>query len=161
MASWLEVTQQAPALAALVRARFEAHGLGLMATLRKDGAPRISGIEPLFTDADLWLGMMPGSRKVADLVRDGRFSLHNATVDKNVTEGDVRVSGRAVLVEDAAALEQFRAAFRERTGQTPPEGPISLFRAEITEVSTLRPAGDHLDIGWWRENGGTHQVDRY
>src|SRR5919205_2769551 len=105
MASWSGVTSAAPELAALVRARFEATGLGLLATLRRDGSPRISGIEPLFTDAELWLGMMPGSRKAADLLRDPRFALHNATVDKQVTHGDAKLSGRAVLVQDEATTE--------------------------------------------------------
>src|SRR5919198_1030257 len=108
MASWSSVTSAAPELAKTVRARFEATGLGLLATLRRDGSPRISGIEPLFTADDLWLGMMPGSRKASDLVRDPRFALHSATVDKQVTQGDAKVGGRAVLVED----EQTKAAFR-------------------------------------------------
>src|ERR687883_1376464 len=100
MADWSTVSAQVPELAARVRARFEATGLGLLATLRRDGSPRISGIEPLFTDDELWLGMMPDSRKATDLLRDPRFALHSATVDKQVTEGDARLSGEAVLVED-------------------------------------------------------------
>src|ERR687886_2491054 len=100
MPAWKDVASAAPELAALVRARFEATGLGLLATLRRDGSPRISGIEPLFTDDELWLGMMPDSRKATDLVRDARFALHSATVDKQVTQGDAKIGGRAVLVED-------------------------------------------------------------
>src|ERR687886_3125309 len=105
MAAWKDVASSAPELAALVRARFEATGLGLLATLRRDGSPRISGIEPLFTDDELWLGMMPESRKADDLLRDPRFALHSATEDKQVTHGDARLSGRAVLVEDQATIE--------------------------------------------------------
>src|ERR687886_1463709 len=100
MPAWKEVAAAAPELAALVRKRFEATGLGLLATLRRDGAPRISGIEPLFTDDELWLGMMPGSRKAADLLRDPRFAFHSATVDKQVTHGDAKLSGRAIAVQD-------------------------------------------------------------
>jgi len=82
MASWTEVAVSAPELAADVRGRFEAHGLALLATVRADGAPRISGIEPLFAGDHLWLGMMEGSRKGADLRREPRFALHSATIDK-------------------------------------------------------------------------------
>ena len=163
MAPWSEVVRGAPDLAAGVRRRFDAHGLGLLATLRRDGAPRVSGIEPLFTDDDLWMGMMPDSLKAADLVRDARFALHSATVDKNVTEGDAKVAGRAVLVDpdDEVTFGAFRAAFEAATGSPPPEGPFNLFRCDVDEVSILHPAGDHLDIDWWRERDGLHHLDRY
>ena len=160
MASWGDVEQAAPTLAGLTRARFEAHGLGLLATLRRDGSPRISGIEPLFADGELWLGMMPGSRKGEDLQRDGRFALHNATVDKQVTEGDTKIGGEARLVDTEESMVRFRQAFERHTGYAPPPGPFTLFRADVHEVSTLRPAGDHLDIEWWREGDGVSRVER-
>ena len=59
MSSWGQVVEVAPDLAASVQARFEAYGLALLATLRRDGSPRISGVEPLFAHDDLWIGMMP------------------------------------------------------------------------------------------------------
>ncbi len=64
--SWRDVLTDAPDLAQLVQARFEATGLAFMATLRTDGSPRISGIEPTFLLDELWLGMMPGSLKAAE-----------------------------------------------------------------------------------------------
>src|SRR5689334_6568746 len=94
--TWADFAAQAPDLATQVAARLDAYGLALLATLRADGSPRISGIEPLVSHGELWFGMMPGSRKVADLERDPRFALHSATIDKNVAERDVKLSGRAV-----------------------------------------------------------------
>jgi hypothetical protein len=161
MVSWSSVTRAAPELAELTRGRFEASGLGLLATLRRDGAPRISGIEPLFTSDDLWLGMMPGSRKAEDLLRDPRFALHSATTDKQVTQGDAKISGRAILVDDEATMDEFRRAFEAQTGYAPPPGPMTLFRAEITEVSSVRPAGDHLNIDFWREGGRPTRIERH
>src|SRR5688572_25451481 len=134
MTNWHEVTTAAPELAATVQARFDAHGLGYLATLRADGAPRISGIEPLFADGELWLGMMDGSRKANDLRRDPRCELHNATIDKAVTEGDVRVSGRAVEVGEAER-QTFRATFGEAKGEEPPPGPFHLFRVDVRRIS--------------------------
>ena len=160
MASWSELTAAAPSLAALARARIEATGLALMATLRGDGSPRISGIEPLFAADDLWLGMMPGSRKVADLRRDPRLALHNATVDKQVSEGDVKIAGRAVAVIDGAQTAAYRAAFEAATGYPPPPGPFDLFRVDVSELSSVRPEGDHLVIDWWRPGGPPHRVER-
>lgn len=158
---WHDVTTTAPELAAAVQARFEAHGLGLLATLRGDGFPRISGIEPLFADGELWLGMMPDSRKAHDLQRDPRLALHSATVDTQVTEGDARITGTAHEHTDEADKAAFLATFAQHTGQDAPEGPLHLFRVAPTEAMLLRPAGDHLDIRWWTATDGEHQVDRY
>lgn len=157
MATWSDVTRAAPELAATVQHRFEAYGLALLATLRHDGSPRISGIEPLFARDELWLGMMPHSRKALDLLRDPRFALHSATIDKQVTEGDAKISGRAMVVEDDATTALFLEAFQAQTSNAPPPGPMHLFRAGILEISMVRPGGDHLNIDWWREG---HQVSR-
>lgn len=70
MASWREFAASAPELAAGVLRLFDAHKHKTMATIRKDGSPRISGIEATFEDGQLWLGMMPSSRKAQDLRRD-------------------------------------------------------------------------------------------
>lgn len=160
MVSWSEALHAAPQLADAVRARFEAHGLGLLATLRQDGSPRISGLEPLFALDELWLGMMPGSRKAADLLRDPRFALHSATTDRQVTDGDARVSGQAVVVEDAATTAGFLEAFQAQTGYAPPPGPFHLFRADVNELSLVRPGGDHLAIEWWRAGGTVTRLER-
>jgi hypothetical protein len=161
MASWSDVLAAAPELAAGVQARFDAHGLGLLGTIRRDGFPRISGIEPLFGLGELWLGMMPGSRKADDVLRDPRFALHNATIDKHVTEGDAKITGRAVPAADEDTLARFREAFEAHTGYPPPPGPFPLFRADVHEVSMVRPeGGDHLVIEWWREGGEVVKVER-
>jgi hypothetical protein len=159
MASWSEVEAAAPELAERVVERFQSTGLGLLATLRADGSPRISGIEPLFALDELWLGMMHGSRKAADLQRDPRLALHNATEDKQVTNGDARISGRAVEITDEESFERFNRAFQGETGYSPPP-PYHLFRVDVTELMFLKPGGDHLVIEWWKEGAGTNRVER-
>jgi hypothetical protein len=161
MSSWSDVAASAPELASAVRARFEAHGLGLMASLRRDGAPRISGIEFLFAGTGLWLGMMTDSLKAKDLLRDPRIALHNATVDKDVVGGDAKIAGSAIAVTDDQTFAEYRAAFEEHAGYPPPPGDFHLFRIDVTEISMMRPAGDHLVIEWWTEAGGVRSVDRY
>ncbi|MBV8302905.1 MAG: pyridoxamine 5'-phosphate oxidase family protein [Acidimicrobiia bacterium] len=159
MASWAQVEAATPDLAERVKERFASTGLALLATLRADGSPRISGIEPLFAMGELWLGMMHGSRKAADLLGDPRLALHNATEDKQVTNGDSRISGRAVQISDEAAFERFNRAFQGETGYSPPP-PYHLFRVEVGEVMFLKPGGDHLVIEWWKEGAGTSRVER-
>src|SRR5262245_3123356 len=162
MATWDEIEAAAPETAGLARARFEATGLGMLATLRADGAPRISGIEPTFLEGEVWLGMMDGSLKAKDLQRDPRFSLHAATADKEVKEGDAKLAGRAVEVLDHDAKVAFMRRLAELNGYGPPEDdPYHLFRLDITEVVTIKPAGDHLDIDTWTAAKGVTHVDRH
>lgn len=160
MPSWAEVVAAAPDLAAAVQARFDATGLALIATVRADGSPRISALEPLFALDELWLGSMPESRKAADLLRDPRFALHAATVDKNVAEGDAKLAGRALVVEDDATRLRFLGAFKAQNGYAPPPDPFPLFRTDVTEMSFLKPAGDHLDIDIWRAGHEVSRVER-
>ena len=65
----------------------------MLATLRTDGSPRISPMEPRVFEGDLWLVGMPHTAKFRDLERDPRFSLHTATIDPNVGDGDAKVWG--------------------------------------------------------------------
>ena len=58
MASWGEIEAAEPAFAAAVRGYFEVHAHLTLATLRRDGAPRISGSEAKFSDGELWFGSM-------------------------------------------------------------------------------------------------------
>jgi hypothetical protein len=160
MATWNHVLHEAPEPAKLAQERIEATGLALLATIRRDGSPRISGIEPSFFDDDLWLGSMDGALKAKDLRRDPRFALHNATVDKEVKEGDVKISGRAVEILDEDEKLDFLRRFAEANGYGPPPGPFHLFRADVTEVATIRPGGDHLDIDIWVEGKGVRRVER-
>jgi hypothetical protein len=156
MSSWNDFRLAAPTLAHDVQRRFEAHGLALLATLRRDGSPRISGIEVEFVGGELWLGMMPDSLKAADLRRDPRLALHAATTDKNVSEGDAKLSGRAVLAQEGPAWQEYLALLGEKGAPT--DG--SVFRVDVTDVSLLRVAGDHLIIDLWREGEPLRRIER-
>lgn len=160
MSNWNEVTAAAPELAADVQARFEAHGLGLLATLRADGSPRISGVEPWFAGGELWLGMMYESRKALDLLRDGRLAVHSATADKDVTDGDARISGVASAVDDASIQKAAMDDFEAINGYRPDDGPMHLFRVDVTELMWLKPDGDHLLIRSWTPERGERSVER-
>jgi hypothetical protein len=139
MARWQDVVDSAPEFAATVRALFDARRHKTLATLRRDGSPRISGIEAEFRDGDLWFGSGKGSRKTADLLRDPRLALHGPSEDPGddplAWPGDAKVSGRAVLVERP-----------RRRGE--PDGHT--FRIDISEVVLTRVGGmDHLAVELW------------
>ncbi|GAB3531090.1 pyridoxamine 5'-phosphate oxidase family protein [Phytohabitans suffuscus] len=152
MARWVEFERGAPELAAAVRRLFDAHRHKTIATLRRDGGPRISGTECEFRDGDLWFGSMWMARKAVDLRRDPRFALHSGSDDPpegdpSTWSGDAKLSGR--VVEDAERTE--------------PGGERShVFRADIDEVVWTRvgsPA-DHLVIEMWRAGEGVVQFRR-
>src|SRR5436190_18147928 len=103
MARWREIETSEPAFAAGVQALFDAHKHKTIATLRKDGSPRISGIECSFDNGNLWLGMMLGSLKAADALRDPRVAIHSASEDCDGTSswpGDAKVAGHLVEVTE-------------------------------------------------------------
>jgi hypothetical protein len=117
MARWQDVVDSEPDLAAEVQRVFDAHKHKTIATLRRDGSPRLSGLELGFTAGDVAFGMMPRSRKAADLRRDPRTEVHSASFivegEEESWHGDARISGRAREITD---LEE-----RARYTDTPPE----------------------------------------
>jgi hypothetical protein len=154
MTSWAAFEAAEPDLAGAVRARFAKYKHHVLATLREDGSPRVTGIEADFRSGELWLGMMAGSRKALDLRRDPRFALHvNPGPDTSMDGGDVRISGRTVEITDPAAL----AAYVDEV--KPPE-PFHLFRAELAEVVRVRVEGEELVIDTWRPGAPMRVIRR-
>ena len=161
MTNWDDALAAAPELAKLVQARFEATGLAILATIRKDGSPRVSGIEPTFWDGELWLGSMWEARKARDLQRDPRLALHSATVDKEVKEGDARISGRAVEVTSPERKQAFGRAFAEESGFDPESnGPWHLFSVDVTELSLIRTGGEMLLVDMWHPGEEATRIER-
>ena len=165
MIPWSQFAQEAPETEAVFRRRLDATGLALMATLRADGSPRISPLEPLVGDGRLWLGMMPDSTKTTDLRRDPRLCLHSATADKEVADGDAKLWGRAVLVDDDADRTSYTTAFKEATGNDLDEMPggFDLFWVELTGASSLVLGDDHehLRITSWKPGAPETITKRY
>ncbi|MFI9249166.1 pyridoxamine 5'-phosphate oxidase family protein [Streptomyces sp. NPDC053069] len=125
--NWASFSTAEPELAAITEERFGAFRHHVLATLRRDGSPRTSGLEADFRGGELWLGMMAGSRKALDLRRDPRFALQaNPGDGTGMGGGDVRIAGRAYEVEG-----ERKSGYAKEV--EPPE-PFHLFRTELTEV---------------------------
>jgi pyridoxamine 5'-phosphate oxidase-like protein len=162
MASWQEVEAAVPDLAASVRAVFDAHKHKVLATLRADGSPRVSGNEVTFKDGEAWMGMMDKSVKALDLLRDPRMAVHSATVDPELALGDAKLAGRAVEETDAQTIRRFGDDSAEEHAGTEPHEAFHLFRIDIGEVSIVRigdPA-DHLVIEFWSPPAGYRRIER-
>ena len=155
MASWNDVEKDAPDLAERVRARFTSAKHHTLATLRRDGAPRISGTEIVFNLGEAWLGSMSGARKAQDLQRDPRFALHSASADPPGWDGDAKVAGRAEEITDEHRV-------RELNGEAAADGPSHLFRLDLTEASTVRfdEAAKLLIIEVWTPQRGVRRIER-
>ena len=155
MASWGEVEAQAPELSARARELFDAYKHKTMATLRRDGSPRISGTETDFKDGELYIGSMLRAVKALDLRRDPRFALHSGSADPpDQWRGDAKIAGRFEEITDP---EEFA-----RINDGPPSEPYHLFRADVTELVVVRlgdPA-DHLVIESWHEGRGLSSLRR-
>ncbi len=155
MTTWQQFVDQAPELAPAVRGRFEATKHHVLATLRLDGSPRVSGTEVEFFGGELTLGSMWGSLKARDLQRDGRLALHANPGDGSMADGDAKVSGHAVEVVDQAELEAYVEAIR-------PPPPFHLFRIDLTEVvlTCVSPDQDCLLIHSWHPGQAPRVIER-
>jgi hypothetical protein len=155
MPSWIEFEAAAPALAERVRSRLDAHVHKTLATVRRDGAPRISGTETAFAEGDLWIGSMWQARKALDLQRDPRFALHSGSDDPPGWNGDAKLSG---VVEEITDPERVRAI----NGPKAPPGPSHLFRLDLREVSVvaLHESGQAIEIEVWTPSHGVRTIER-
>ncbi|MGI8410977.1 MAG: pyridoxamine 5'-phosphate oxidase family protein [Solirubrobacteraceae bacterium] len=146
MACWCEVVRQEPELAAAVLRRFQAHKHKTIATLRRDGSPRISGIECEVVDGELQFGSMWMAMKARDLLRDGRFALHSGTDDPPDWDGDAKIAGTV----------------RPQTAENESQGRHHVFKADITEIVlvSLNESRDKLVVQSWHEGRGRERVER-
>ena len=135
MVSWGVLADRNPELAALGLDRFERTGLALVGTLRKNGWPRISPVEPVIAGGQLYLGMMWQSVKALDLLRDPRCTVHSTVSDRRGSEGEFKVYGRAVDVTDRAERDCFGEALFEKIGWRPEEPDYHLFSADIQSAA--------------------------
>jgi hypothetical protein len=157
MASWNEIEVEAPELAAQARGFLDAFVHKTLATLRRDGSPRISGSEVIFAEGELWLGSMWRSLKALDLRRDPRFALHSGSPDpKAGWRGDAKLAGHVEEVDDE---ERRIRIFAGKGGA----GPAHLFRCDISELVTVALADPptHLVIESWHEGRGVTRRERH
>lgn len=151
---WAVAEAREPEFVREVRERFGRYRHHVLGTLRADGSPRLTGLEADFRFGELWLGMLTGSRKGADLRTDPRFALHaNPGPGTDLTDGDVRVSGRAVEMTDTEVIRRYADEVR------PPE-PFLLFRTEVTEIVRVAVRDATMIVQSWRPDEGVRTVRR-
>ena len=145
MSSWGEFESADPQFAQRVRALMCSRKHLTMATLRRDGSPRISGTEVEFVDNEMKIGSMAGAVKAQDLFRDARVAIHGPTADPPQDKpddwsGEAKVAGKALAQNSSNDSHTFMIDVKE---------------AVITSV-----AGDKLIIESWTPSRGYRKIER-
>ena len=144
--SWKLVEEQAPELAAFGAERLNGR-VAYLATIRKDGSPRVHPMTPIIGQGHLFAFMEPTSPKGHDLQRDGRYAIHCAMSDTTGASGEFVVAGQAHIVDDlrlrALAVSQ---------GSYVPADRYVLFEFNVeSAASTIYPEDRPVRRFWKRE----------
>ena len=147
---WSEISARQPALGAIADRLLIRPGVLLAGTARRDGTARISGVEPLVLDGELWLSMMSGSAKCRDLGRDPRLVL-NSVVTSPSPPAEIKIRGTARAVTDPGRQERYAATVRHRLGWQPVPGQFTLFLIDVADVTYIgsEPGTDAQHVARW------------
>jgi hypothetical protein len=98
--TWKILEEQRPELAAFGAERLNGK-VAYLATIRKDGSPRLHPMTPIIGQGHFFVFMEPTSPKGHDLQRDGRFAIHCAVSDNSGASGEFSITGHAQRIDDA------------------------------------------------------------
>jgi hypothetical protein len=140
MLRWSEFAKQAPELAEAGRALLYQFGPGLayLATVRRDGGPRIHPVCVNIVDGGLYTLVVP-SPKRQDLLRDGRFALHSFA--SPTVDDEFFLAGRVVHHESPDLVEKIRAAQQASGATTSDTEKLFEYQLERALYSRYKPRG--------------------
>jgi Pyridoxamine 5'-phosphate oxidase len=148
---WSDIEHAQPRLAGLAMERLIDLGVVLVATIRRDGTPRLSPVEPYVLDGDLWLSMMWQSAKARDLLRDPRILVHSVITSRDGAEGELKIRGTARQEHDPLVQRRYAGAVAASLGWNPQPGRFHLFAVDISQVAFIRydtGTGDQYVAMW-------------
>jgi hypothetical protein len=155
--SFAEFADEAPELAAAAEMLFDRYGLVLLGTVRSDGSPRISPVEPVIVDGELCLGLMPVSLKTRDLERDPRCTVHSVVADRLAPDGEFKLHGRAETVEDLHARQRYSDALYQKIGWAPGITGYALFAVRIRSAALFTTLEHTRVVQLWRMGESTRR----
>lgn len=149
---WADFARAAPNLARAGIGLFDKYGVVLVGTVRKNGAPRISPVEPVITAGRLYLGMMPQSLKTRDLRRDPRCTVHAVVADRTASDGEFKLHGQVVLIDEDATAERRRysVALQQKIGWEVGLTGYDLYAVQVASAAFLTTGDDAREIERWR-----------
>ncbi len=144
--SWQCLEEQQPELAEFGAERLNGQ-VAYLATVRKDGSPRVHPMTPIIGRGHLFVFMEPTSPKRHDLQRDGRYAIHCSVGDNTGASGEFIVTGRAHLIEDV----ELRALAARLASYTPADRYI-LFEFDVdSAASTIYQEGQPVRRSWKKD----------
>ena len=141
MARWNEFEHASPEIAARGRALLYQHGIGLgyLATVRKDGGPRLHPFCPILTESGLY-GLIAPSPKQRDLLRDGRYALHTFPVTDR--DDEFCLTGTVIHHRDHELADEVRASFLACGGTSTEDELLFEFDIEHVLLATYKKRGE-------------------
>jgi Pyridoxamine 5'-phosphate oxidase len=144
--SWQSLEDQQPELAAFGAERLNGK-VAYLATVRKDGSPRVHPMTPIIGQGHLFVFMEPTSPKGHDLQRDGRYAIHCSVSDTSGAGGEFIIMGRAHLIDDP----ELRTLAVQLASYTPAERYI-LFDFDIESAASTTYPNDRPVRQSWKRN---------
>jgi hypothetical protein len=133
---WSEFAACQPALAAIAHDQLIRPGVVLIGTTRRDNSVRISGVEPLIMDGELWLSMIPASTKARDLHRDPRILLHSIITSPS-PQAEIMLRGTVRAQTAREVQRHYAAAVAAHLGWQPVPGEFTLLTVDISDVTYI------------------------
>jgi hypothetical protein len=145
--TWHELEMAAPEIARRGRELLDRFQFVLVGTLTKDGSPRVNPCEAYVIDGHLLLNMMPQSLKALDLLRDSRVYVHTPVTSKDGTEGEFKLAGRALTVEDSQLRTKLDELFWEML-QWRPAPDSHYFEVHAQRLAYHRYGTEETALRW-------------
>ena len=89
-------------------------GVAYLATVRKDGGPRVHPVMPVLADGSLFVFVVSLGWKYRDLLRDGRYALHSSASPEDGEE--FYITGPALPIHLPETRQRVRDASGGRLG---------------------------------------------
>jgi hypothetical protein len=153
MKSWKEFSLEEPELAnygKLMLLQTQGRvGLGFLATLRKDGAPRLHPVSLVFSSDHQFMFIPPKSPKCGDLRRDGRYALQAFTQPEKEYGTEFYISGVAQSIEDSATRQDIISQTGIHVEEQEQLFELFLDRAMFTTLAHRGKPGEHSSHLVW------------
>jgi hypothetical protein len=151
MLTWQTLRTLAPELVTVGEGRLRQFRVAMLGTIRSDGTPRISPVEPYLGSGELLLGLIRASAKARDLLRDPRCTLHSIIDDPDAGDPELMLRGRFVEVGAAARRGDPDAWWLSFEETAPLVGTIELESASLLRFNLAR---SELSVMHWTPMDG-------
>jgi hypothetical protein len=159
MTTWNTLRDAAPEIVAVGEERLRHYRLAMLGTVRADGSPRISTVEPVLGGGELLLGLIRGSAKARDLGHDPRCTLHSIVADPDSGDPELTLRGRFVEVDAATRKANPKAWWLSYEKSNPLVGTIELDAASLVRFDLNR--GELSVLSWTPAGAVTEQRKPY